>query len=135
MIFVVFTSAIAACGRRDFRILRPYLEIAAKWAPFDLEEFSGPLVIPCRMIQLAELGDYERAAELLHAYLKYVPNYVDLPFPTQWAHGWGVLIRLGAELEAKLGKEAYQAALERGDKLPATELKRELRLFLNDLLR
>ncbi|MEO8396276.1 MAG: hypothetical protein ABI700_25010, partial [Chloroflexota bacterium] len=134
MVYVVFSMMIAACGLRDFQILRPYLEIAAKFAPFDLEHFSGPLVMPCRLIQLTELGEYARAAELLHSYLEYIPSYADLPFPTQWARGWGVIKRLSAELEAKLGSEAYQAAQVRGDKLPVSELMHELRIFLDDLL-
>lgn len=78
--------------------------------------------IPMCAIQVAQDGDAERAAQLLGLAFTYSDHFL-----MGWMQQWPRLTRMREQLQAQLGKEAYQAAWERGQ-------KHDLRRTISELL-
>lgn len=131
--FGLFAFAVVACGRHDFEILAPLLRFAAVMTPFFRDEFFTPMLMPCRLVQLAEQGEFARVVELLHAFLNSTLSFAGYPFALEWARQWALLNRLQAQAEAEMGAEAYQAAAARGMQLPMSDLVREARAFADSV--
>ncbi|MFN8561511.1 MAG: protein kinase [Anaerolineae bacterium] len=132
--FASFAMTIVACGLRNFETFRPYYTVFFEAMPFFRDDFFLPILLPNRLVQLFERGEYARLIELLVPFLNSHMTYAGQPFPMAWAHRWGVISRLRDQAEAALGVEATEAAWERGALLPASEIIREVRVFLSEIL-
>ena len=133
MTYAIPTMAGVACGLHNFKLLRDYAPDILNTAPFNQDDFFLPLFVPCRVVQLADAGDEIRAAELLEGYLHFTPTFAGSPFAMGWMHQWGLFKRLRAQLEAKLGADAYANALRRGQEITQPEFMREVHAFLDTL--
>ena len=129
---LMFALAVMVCGTRDIELLRPYVQLVRDMPP-NFRELSLPLWFPCRLIMLADEGQHARAARFMRAYLETLQSFARKPFPMGWAKGWGVLIRLRAELQSALGIESFQAIWESGGQVSAIELHQEIHGFLTQL--
>jgi serine/threonine protein kinase len=123
--------AILACGLRDFSLLRNYRadSIPPATSPFTSPTYYVPVLLLCRVIQLADAGQYARATELMRAITesKFREN---LPYPIHWLKRWPLIERLRIQLYNGLGKEAFDEAKERGKSIELPEMADELRLML-----
>jgi DNA-binding CsgD family transcriptional regulator/tetratricopeptide (TPR) repeat protein len=101
--------AMAACGLQEYRLARVQLQIGLRSAPF-----SAALKVwclPIAAIILSQLGENERAAELMGLALNHPAGAVG------WMERWPLLSRFQAGLEAAQGRIGYMAALTRGKTL------------------
>ena len=131
MTWMPFTMAITACGLGDLQLLRPYLGFVLDIPPFNRDEFFLPLFTPCRLLQLADQGDYQRVVELLRGFMESIVSFRGRPFPMDWAHQWSLLQRLRARSESELDAAAFQAAWERGGQISSSDLVQEVRFFID----
>lgn len=134
MMYASFAMAVVACGLHDFKLMRAYAQAIFNTEPFNQDDFFVPILMPCRVIQLADAGENERAALFLDAYLKNVPVFGGAEFAMQWVKSWGLLSRLRAELERRLGAEAYADALRQSAAITQVDLAREVRAFMSTLI-
>jgi predicted ATPase len=122
VIFANWSLAVASFGLQaaSWRYVRAALARAGS--------FPAPAMmtwlLPVAAVNLAHEGQKERAAQLLAL------SYAHPLSPKGWMEAWPSLQKLRAELERDLGKEAFQAALTRGEALNLEEVVRELTLSL-----
>jgi len=135
LFYFTFLTSLVACALGDTAMLRRAANTIFKKAPGIINGLLAPTLLAARITQFADRGENERAAELLHAYWHTTPTFEGRSIAMAWTRHWTLLQDLRARLEAKLGSEAYAAAVKRGEALPESELKREGRAFLDELLR
>jgi hypothetical protein len=123
---------ILACGLHDVRFLRPYI------AKFSLafgfrNVFFLPMVILCRIVQLADQGEYQRSAVLLYAMPRFITRFADHPFPMGWSNRWQLFVRLRETLAARLGIDGLRAAEEHAQRFTSEEIEAETQALLDQL--
>ena len=134
MIVLGVASAVVACGLHDFSLVRRYALLMNESLPFGEEEFDLALVLSCRILTLYDTGQTVRAAELLSALFSGAVFWREFPISMEWARRWALLTRLEAALKAALGEAEFNAARERGQHIPMTEMIDETKRFVHELL-
>jgi hypothetical protein len=129
---VALPATVVACGLADFEVLQPYIAPMMTMLPFHGAEFTLTC-FPALVLKLTNEGQYERAAELLPAFLEAGLSYGGLKAPMEWAYRWGFLNRLRETLRARLGEAAFEAAQERSKAIRVEELFEKMRHFLDQL--
>lgn len=116
--------SIAACGQGDVETIRQnYRTMLTYWGQGYHDLATSVLCLGTEAIALAEEGHYREAAELLGLVYQQPPEMWG------WMRNWSLVDRLHETLQDRLGRAAYDAALERGaQRDPEAEVRRLLRL-------
>jgi predicted ATPase/DNA-binding CsgD family transcriptional regulator len=101
--------AMAACGLQEYRLARAQMQQALRNAPFSVA--LKIWCVPISAIILWQLGENERAAELVGLALKHPAS------AHGWMEKWPLFKGFLTDLEAAQGRISYTAALTRGKTL------------------
>ncbi|HZD55374.1 MAG TPA: tetratricopeptide repeat protein, partial [Anaerolineales bacterium] len=113
-----FGYAVVTCGLGEYAECRRHLQgMFREMKRAKLHPNSFPLLTPLVAIVQFQDGDPKSAAECLGLF-DTLPNEL-----TSWGRKWALLNRLRADLETSLGRQSYQAALERGKSLEMGEIE------------
>jgi hypothetical protein len=134
MSFGSFALAVLASGLHDFRLLRPYISSFSVAAGFR-DVFFRPMLLACRIVQLADQKEYRHAAVLLYSLPSFALHFADQSFPMGWSYRWGLFTRLRAQLEAELSADGYKAAKERGAQFTEADIDAETQAMLAEIMR
>ena len=119
--YAAWGLAIAACGYRDFETAYTHLEEALWYLTNILGTVGDIASLPVVAIICAHQDQPVRAVELLALALTHPVG------ASGWMEKWPLLERLQADLEHRLGPEAYSAAWENGKRLNIDSVIDELR--------
>jgi hypothetical protein len=112
--------ALANCGLRNYPAAYRSMQLTLDYATI-LEATAFKLFsLPVAGILMAHEGKSGRAAELLALAFSHPRS------ATGWMEKWPLLTRLRNDLQTKLGKETYDAALEQGKSLDLGTVVQEL---------
>jgi predicted ATPase/DNA-binding CsgD family transcriptional regulator len=111
---------IAACGLGEYEQVHTHLRQALRYYAANPNPW-GVMCFPFAAILLARAGEYTWATEVLGR------QAAQRSHPAGWVQNWECYVQLCADLETRLGVEAYTTAWERG-------AQRDLAALTNDLL-
>jgi hypothetical protein len=124
-----FAISVIACGRGYFDTFWEYYRLF-KNVPFGQRTFIVPVFMPVYLKALIAEKRFERAAELMNAYLNHTAAYTGQAFPSEWFRLWPFSKRLQATLKDMLSEKDFEAAWQRGAMIQPDEMSDELIQFL-----
>jgi hypothetical protein len=134
LLFVPFGLGIVACALDDTSILVSSLDDYLR-SPVSNDGYVIPMFGPCIMYWLVRASEYQRAAELMAAYLNNQFMFQNMPNTVKWALRWNIFSQLQQELEAHFGAEEFKQMMQQGLHRDREILYNEARQFLVDIVK
>ncbi len=117
---------LIACGEADFDFLKQYINPSVELPAVNQQTFFIPLVLPCCVLAKLLQNDDVSAAQLLSAMHHSEYTFTGRVLSMVWLQKWQWLQRTQAQLQTRLGQEAFAAAWEQGKSISIENQAQEI---------